>query len=200
MLDGITDDLMSKYNIDKPVVYNTFQLYRKDRLEFLKNSFQKAVDQGYILGAKLVRGAYMEKERRTAKRKNYESPIHETIRAVHADYNAGLTFCLNNIEKIGTCVASHNEESCQLYHQLINQLDLPRNHPHLMIGQLLGMGDYLTLNLARIGHNAMKYVPYGPVSEVIPYLIRRAEENSSVEGQMSRELRLLKEELGRRKT
>lgn len=198
-LDHITVELMLAYNKEQPIVYNTFQLYRKDRLSFLKKSLSEAQDKGYFLGAKIVRGAYMEKERKRARKMGYESPIHETIADVHQDFNHSLKLCLENLEAIGLCVATHNEESCRYYHDLLNELGIPKKHPHLMNAQLLGMGDNLTLNLAKHGHQATKYVPYGPVAEVIPYLIRRAEENSSVEGQMSRELQLLATEIQRRR-
>lgn len=197
-IDDLTDKMMARYNQQKVIVYNTFQLYRKDRLAFLKSSFEKAEKEGYFLGAKMVRGAYMEKERKRAQEMGYESPIHETKEAVDKDYNDAVMFCLDNYLKIAMCNATHNQESCMLMAEAIEERGLNRNHSHLNFCQLYGMSDNLTFNLAKSGYTVAKYLPYGQVRDVIPYLIRRAQENSSVTGDMSREYALLLKEAKRR--
>lgn len=197
-IDDLVDQMMEKYNKRKAVVFNTIQMYRHDRLEFLKNSHQRARDKGYILGMKLVRGAYLDKERERAIEKGYPSPIQPDKASTDADYNAAILYCLDHYEEISMCNASHNLESNRLMAEELAKRELPRNHPHCNFCQLMGMSDYITFNLAETGFNVAKYVPYGPVREVIPYLVRRAEENSSVTGEMSRELSLIYKELQRR--
>jgi len=197
-MDQLIDEMMLRYNKQQAVVYNTFQLYRNDRLDFLKASFEKARANKFILGAKLVRGAYMEKERKRARNKNLPSPIHQDKQAVDKAYNEALEFCAANFEGIAFCAATHNEQSCLRLVNLIDSKGIDRNHPNIFFSQLYGMGEHLTYNLAKEGFNATKLVPYGPVREAIPYLIRRAEENSSVAGQVGRELQLLKKEMKRR--
>jgi len=197
-IDHLTDLMMKKFNKKRAVVFNTFQLYRHDRLAFLKQSFEKARSENYILGAKLVRGAYMIKERDRAEEHGYVSPIHLNKDAVDTDYNEAIHFCMDHIEEIACCVASHNEQSTQLFAELIHNKKIPNDHPHVNFCQLYGMSDNLTFNLAEAGYNVAKYVPYGPVKDVIPYLIRRAQENSSVTGDMSREYRMICEEVNRR--
>ncbi len=198
-IDHMVEQMMIKYNEERAVVYNTFQMYRKDRLQFLKNSHQKALIDGYILGAKLVRGAYMVKERTHAEVNNYPSPIHDTKADTDKSFNDGLRYCIQHIESIACCNASHNAESNHLFACLVADQQIPKNHSHVNFCQLYGMSDNITFNLAAAGYNAAKYVPYGPVEEVIPYLIRRAQENSSVTGDMSRELRMISNEVKRRK-
>ncbi|BDS14119.1 proline dehydrogenase family protein [Aureispira anguillae] len=198
-IDQLTDVMMERYNKTCVTVYNTFQLYRHDRLEFIKKSFALAQEKGYILGAKLVRGAYMEKERERAKEMGYPSPIQPDKAACDADYNAAVKFCIENYEQIGSCVASHNEYSTQYQLQLMEEMNIPKEHPHFNFCQLYGMSDNLTFNLAKSGYNVAKYVPFGPVADVIPYLIRRAQENSAVDGEVSRELGLIRQEIIRRK-
>ncbi|MDX1666781.1 MAG: proline dehydrogenase family protein [Saprospiraceae bacterium] len=197
-IDDMVNLLMNRYNRDKIIVYNTFQMYRTDRLEFLTESYKLARTDGYILGAKLVRGAYMEKERDRAEERGYPSPIHPTKKATNEAYDAALRFCLDHHEEIALINASHNADSNMLMAELILSKKLPKNHPHLLFSQLYGMSDNLTFNLAHHGFLAAKYVPYGPVREVIPYLVRRTEENTSVTGDMSREYQLVYEELKRR--
>lgn len=199
-IDQATDLMMERYNKEDITVYNTFQMYRHDRLAFLKKSFDLAQEKGYILGAKLVRGAYMEKERERAMEKKYPSPIQPNKEACDADYNAAIKFCVEHYEQIASCVASHNEYSTQYQLQLMDEMNIPKDHKHFNFCQLYGMSDNLTFNLAKAGYNVAKYVPYGPVRDVIPYLIRRAQENSAVDGEVSRELKLIKQELKRRKT
>lgn len=197
-IDKMINILMARYNKEKPIVYNTFQLYLHNRLQFLFESYNKAQKEGYILGAKLVRGAYMEKERDRAKQKGYPSPVHETKQDTDDAYNAALKFCIGRHDQIATVVATHNIESTRLMAELADENNIPRNHGHLHFGQLYGMSDNLTFNLAKAGFNALKLVPYGPVRDVVPYLLRRAQENTSVTGDVGRELKLLTKEIRRR--
>lgn len=197
-IDHLVNVMMRRYNKKKAVVFNTFQMYRHDRLQFLLDSFDQANRHGYILGAKLVRGAYMEKERARAEEMGYPSPIHPNKAATDDAYNQAVRFCVENYEKIASCNASHNAESAELQARLIAEKKLPKNHAHLNFCQLYGMSDHLTFNLADAGYNVAKYVPYGSVKEVVPYLIRRAQENTSVTGDMGRELSLINQEIKRR--
>lgn len=197
-IDQLVKIMMERYNKEKIVVYHTYQLYRKDKLESLKADHMEALEKGYILGAKLVRGAYMEKERNRAKARNYPSPIQETQEDTNRDYNDAIRYCVNNYETIALCNASHNQESNMLQAELIATKGLPPRHNHLYFCQLYGMSDNITFNLAKAGYNVAKYVPYGPVKDVLPYLIRRARENSAVTGEMSRELSLIVTEMKRR--
>lgn len=198
-IDAIANDMMKKYNSRKPIVYNTFQLYRHDRLAYLKHSFDLANQGNYFLGAKLVRGAYMEKERERALQKGYPSPIQPDKEATDRDYNDALRFCAANYTRIGLCAGSHNEESSLLLTKLMQESNIPANHPHIYFSQLLGMSDHISFNLSKQHYNVAKYVPYGPVKEVLPYLIRRAQENTSVKGQTGRELSLIIKEKNRRR-
>ncbi|UYQ91351.1 proline dehydrogenase family protein [Chitinophaga horti] len=197
-VDDLADAMMARYNRSEVIVYNTFQLYRHDRLEFLKVSYQKAEQGGYLLGAKLVRGAYMEKERRRADEQNYESPIQPDKKSSDEDYNEAIHFCLDHIHKLGLFVGTHNEESTLLVTKLMAEKHLPPNHPRISFSQLYGMSDNITFNLAHAGYHVSKYLPYGPVKDVMPYLIRRAQENTSIAGQMGRELGLIRKEMKRR--
>ncbi len=174
-------------------------MYRHDRLQFLFDSFDKAQKQGYMLGAKIVRGAYMEKERKRAEEMDYPSPIHIDKAATDDAFNTALRFCVDNYERIASCNATHNMESCLLQAELIASKNIQKAHPHLNFCQLLGMSDHITFNLAHGGYNVAKYVPYGSVHDVFPYLIRRARENSAVTGDMSREYRLVMQEVKRRR-
>ncbi|HRH43547.1 MAG TPA: proline dehydrogenase family protein [Pyrinomonadaceae bacterium] len=198
-IDQLVTEMMEKYNRERPLIFNTIQLYRHDRLEFLKKSHQEAKKNGYFYAVKLVRGAYMEKERDRAKELGYESPIQPDKEATDRDYNLALQYCIENIKEIAVVCASHNEESNRHLVNLITQNNLPIDHPNALFSQLYGMSDNLSYNLAKAGYNVSKYVPYGPIKDTIPYLIRRAQENSSVKGQMSRELDLISKELKRRK-
>ena len=198
-VDVLTILMMVQFNTDTAVVYNTIQLYRHDRLRFLKDSHEASVIKDFILGAKLVRGAYMEKERRRAIEMNYTSPIQNSKDATDNDYNIALAFCVQHIDRIAFIVASHNENSNLYTTQLLQQKDLPLNHPHVHFSQLYGMSDNITFNLAAAGCKVSKYLPFGPIKDVIPYLMRRAQENSSVSGQTGRELGLIKKEMQRRK-
>jgi proline dehydrogenase len=197
-MDALVAEMMEKYNKAKAIVYNTFQLYRSDRLEFLKASHKEAREKGYILGAKIVRGAYMEKERERALEKGYPSPIQPDKPACDKDYNEAVDYCIRNHKDISVIIASHNQDSNLLGTEIIDSLGIPHNHPHINFSQLYGMSDHITFNLARKGYNVSKYLPFGPIKDVIPYLMRRAEENSSVSGQTGRELSLIRKEMQRR--
>lgn len=198
-IDVLADTCMVLYNKDAAWVYNTIQLYRTDRLEFLKISHGKARMMGYMLGVKLVRGAYMEKERARAMERNYESPIQPTKDACDMDYDHAVRYCIENINEIALCAGTHNEASNMLLAKLMDEKGIAHSHVHVWFSQLLGMSDHISFNLANGGYNVCKYVPYGPVTAVLPYLFRRARENTSIKGQTSRELGLIKKELVRRK-
>ncbi len=197
-IDEIANELMALYNKERAIIYNTFQLYRKDRLNYLRDCVFLAERGNYILGAKLVRGAYMEKERERAQLMNYPSPIHDLKEQTDLSFDQALEYCVRNINKVSFCCASHNEKSSMYLVELMNQNNFPNNHPHIYFSQLLGMSDHITFNLAAAGYNVSKYVPYGPIREVLPYLIRRAQENTSVKGQTTRELQLILKEIERR--
>lgn len=199
-IDRLTMEMMELFNKGKVVVYNTIQLYRHDRLHFLKLSHQIAQQKGFLLGAKLVRGAYMEKERNRAREMGYPSPIQPDKEASDRDYDLAVRYCVDHINQISVIVASHNESSNLLAAQLLDQQGLAHNHPHIHFSQLFGMSDNITFNLAKEGFSVSKYLPFGPIRDVIPYLMRRAQENSSVSGQTGRELALIKRELSRRKS
>lgn len=198
-VDDITDLMMATYNKEKVIVFNTFQMYRHDRLEFLKVSHQKAQAGNYKLGAKLVRGAYMEKERARAIAQGYASPIQANKEASDSDYNAAVDYCLDHLNTLAVFIGTHNEKSCLLAAEKMQKLNISSNHPHVYFSQLYGMSDNISFNLANGQYNISKYLPYGPVKDVIPYLMRRAQENTSVAGQTGRELSLIKTELKRRK-
>lgn len=198
-VDALTILMMDAFNKKKCVVYNTLQHYRHDRLEFLRDCHAAAVERGFILGAKLVRGAYMEKERKRAADMNYPSPIQPDKESSDRDYNEGVKYCIDHIDRIALVVASHNEYSNLYATQLLREKGLPMKHPHVHWSQLYGMSDNITFNLAHAGCSVSKYLPFGPIRDVIPYLMRRAQENTSVKGQTGRELSLIDKELKRRK-
>ena len=197
-IDHLVWLMMKRYNKQRVVVYNTFQMYRHDRLSFLTESYDRARKAGFLLGAKLVRGAYMEKEAKRAAEMGYPNPINPTKPATDDHYNTGLRFCLDHIEHIALCNASHNAASALLQVELMDQKNIPHDHPHTLFSQLLGMSDNVTFNLARAGFRVAKYVPYGQVVDVVPYLIRRAQENTSVTGDVGREHALILQEVRRR--
>lgn len=198
-IDEIVERMMAKYNRERVAVYNTYQMYLSFKLDYLRASFERAKQGNYILGAKLVRGAYMEKETKRAEAMGYQNPINPTKQATDDLYNKGIVFCIENYERIASCCASHNQESSLLQAQLIDSKGIAKNHQHLSFCQLYGMSDNLTFNLSDAGYNSAKYMPYGTVKDVIPYLIRRAQENSSVSGDMGREYKMIMEEVKRRK-
>lgn len=197
-VDVLAMKMMDVYNREKPIVYNTLQLYRHDRLSFLQDSIEAAAIRNFILAVKLVRGAYMEKERARAIEKGYPSPIQIDKETCDRDFNAAVKICIDLIEKNSVIIASHNDYSNVYGLQLMDEKGLPHNHPNLHFSQLYGMSDHITFNLAKEGCNVSKYLPFGPIHEVIPYLMRRAQENTSVSGQTTRELALLKKEFERR--
>jgi len=199
-IDDIAREMMEKYNQDKPIVYNTYQLYRADKLASLKADFAYAKTQNFHLGAKIVRGAYMEIERERAKENGYPSPIQPNKKASDTDYNDAIYFILDNIDQIGLMAGTHNEESCRILAEEMERRNIPHNLPNVFFAQLLGMSDNLSFNLGASGYNVAKYMPYGPVKAVMPYLFRRAQENTSVGGQTGRELSLIMKELKRRKS
>ena len=198
-IDLLALNMMRKFNKEKAIVYNTYQLYRHDKLASLKHDHAIAVKEGFILGAKLVRGAYMEKERKRAAEMGYPSLIQPDKQSTDKDYDAALHFCIDNLDQVAFVAGTHNENSCRVLADLLNEKKVPHNHPHVYFSQLLGMSDNLSFNLADAGYNVAKYVPYGPVKSVLPYLFRRAQENTAIAGQMSRELSLILKEKKRRR-
>ena len=197
-IDQLANDNMALCNKGRCIVYNTFQLYRHDRLAYLQHSIEQGKTQGYHVGAKLVRGAYMEKERERAREMNYPSPIQPTKEATDRDYDMALNVCLENIQMMGLCAGTHNENSSMKLVKLMEQHHIHSTDSRIYFSQLLGMSDHISYNLSLNGYNVSKYVPYGPVKEVLPYLIRRAQENTSVKGQTGRELNLIMKEKARR--
>ena len=198
VLDDLVMEMMAKYNQEKAIVQNTYQMYRHDAIERLKQHHREALAGGFKFGLKIVRGAYMELERARAAEMGYPSPIQPDKPATDHDFDEIIRYFVDNIDTINFMVATHNENSSQLLAQLIDERGLPHNHPHIYFSQLYGMSDHLTFNLAEKGYNVVKYVPYGEVKTMMPYLFRRAEENTSVKGQSSRELRLIEKEIKRR--
>ncbi len=199
VVDELVEGLMFRYNQNEPLVFNTLQMYRHDRLEYLRNFAGRARAKGVYSAFKLVRGAYMEKERARAAKQGYPSPIYPNKTGTDQAFDDAVSFCLDHNKDIAVCVGTHNERSCELAVEKMSALGIAADHPHVSFAQLLGMSDHISYNLAAAGYNVCKYVPYGPVKTVVPYLIRRAEENTSVAGQTGRELYLLRKELKRRK-
>lgn len=197
-VDALTTEMMRRFNGKRAIVYGTVQLYRHDRLAFLRKELEKARAEGYHVGMKLVRGAYMEKERERAAKMGYPDPIGANKQAVDKDYDDALRFCMENIDRMGVLNGTHNEKSSLLLAELMHKAGLPNNDPRIHFGQLLGMSDNISFNMAAAGYNVVKYVPYGPVAKVLPYLIRRAEENTSARGQTGRELAMITAERQRR--
>ncbi|MCX6230200.1 MAG: proline dehydrogenase family protein [Bacteroidetes bacterium] len=198
-IDDIVSDMMKKYNTNAAIVYNTLQMYRHDRIEFLHNTIENARKEKYFIGLKLVRGAYLEQENERAVQMRYPTPVHNNKDATDTDYDNALTICVDNADIVSVCSGSHNEDSNAHLVKLINEKQFKINDSRFWFAQLLGMSDHISYNLAKEGFNVAKYVPYGPVKTVMPYLIRRAQENTSIAGQTGRELSLIKEELKRRK-
>jgi len=197
-VDDMAQEMMARFNRVRPIVFNTIQLYRHDRLAFLRKSFQRAEEGGYHLGVKLVRGAYMEKERARASAHGYPDPIQPDKAASDGDYDAALRFCMEHIGLTGVMAGTHNEASTLLLARLMQDHSVPRSDMRIWFAQLLGMSDNISFNMAAAGYNVAKYMPYGPVREVLPYLIRRANENTSARGQTGRELGLILAERKRR--
>ncbi|RZA26650.1 MAG: proline dehydrogenase [Proteobacteria bacterium] len=197
-VDALVTEQMMKYNKNKALIFNTVQMYRHDRLDYIKRSFEHAQKNGYHLGVKLVRGAYLEKENKHAAERGQPSPINPSKEATDKMYNDALKFCVEHLDRIALCAGTHNEDSAKLLTTLMQDNQIAPNDRRIHLAQLLGMSDHLSFNLAAKGYNVAKYVPYGKVSELLPYLTRRAQENSSVLGQTSRELGLLTSEMKRR--
>lgn len=198
-MDELAIEMMAKYNKVEAVVYNTLQMYRHDRIAHIIENFSQADENGFVYAVKLVRGAYMEKERQRADEKGYPSPIQPNKEATDRDYNAAISFCLDHIDRMAFCAGTHNEQSALFLADEMDRRGIDRNDPRIYFAQLFGMSDHISFNLSNAGYRVAKYVPYGPVEEVMPYLIRRAEENTSVAGQTSRELNLIEKEIERRK-
>ncbi len=197
-IDTISYEMMAQYNKEKPIVWSTFQMYRHDMLDNLKKAYHYAVTHGYWLGAKLVRGAYMEKEREMAEEKGYPDPIQPNKEATDRDFNAAIKFCLDNKQRIALFAGTHNDQSSLYLATMMVKHGLKKNDLNFWFGQLYGMSDHISYTLAKEGYNVSKHVPYGPVEKVLPYLFRRADENTSIAGQSSREYLLVKKELRRR--
>lgn len=197
-IDLLALDMMERFNKTHAIVYNTYQMYRHDKLQSLKNDYEHAINDNFILGAKIVRGAYMEKERKRAGEMGYPSPIQPNKEATDSDYNEALRFSIEHIDRIAIVAGTHNEQSCELLAGLLSEKNIDPKNPHVYFSQLLGMSDNLSFNLADAGYNVAKYVPYGPIKAVLPYLFRRAQENTAIAGQMSRELSLIVKEIKRR--
>ncbi len=197
-IDQLCHDMMEKFNHQMPIVYNTVQLYRHDRLAFLKSAHERARAKGLHYAVKLVRGAYMEKEGKRAAEMGYQNPIQPRKEATDRDFNAGVKYCLDNLQDMALCCGSHNEESSMLLAQWMEERGIVKNDNRVAFAQLFGMSDHISYNLADAGYNVVKYLPYGPIKEVMPYLLRRAQENTSVKGQTSRELGLILKERKRR--
>ncbi len=197
-IDQLVESMIFKYNNEFSIVFNTIQLYRHDRLQYMRGLISRCNSNGKKLGLKLVRGAYMEKEREQASKMNYPDPIQKNKQATDNDFNKAVEFCIENIENVSLCVGTHNEKSVLHLTDLMKKRAFKKNDSRIWFAQLLGMSDHISFNLSKEGYNVAKYVPYGPIKEVLPYLIRRAEENTSVSGQTGRELSLIKIELERR--
>lgn len=198
-IDELAYKMMRRYNSDRPIVFNTYQMYRLDMYNNLKNAFHNAVMNNIFLGVKLVRGAYMEIERERADAFGYRDPIQNNKRATDDDFNKALKFCLDNLSRISLCCGSHNEYSNHYLTILMDKYNISPGDPRVYFAQLYGMSDNISFNLSNAGYNVSKYLPYGPVNKVIPYLFRRAEENTAMAGQSSREYALIKKELAQRK-
>jgi proline dehydrogenase len=196
--DELCEQMMAKYNQERAIIYNTLQCYRWDRLTYVKEMHQRAQEDGYKLGFKVVRGAYMEKENNRAARKGHQTPICEDKEATDVNFNAVMCYCIDNIEDIAVFIGTHNEVSTYMAIQLMNQKGIDLDDSRVWFGQLYGMSDHISFNIGKECSNAIKLLPFGPIRDVIPYLMRRAQENSSVQGQTSRELALLLEEKQRR--
>ncbi|PWK19973.1 proline dehydrogenase family protein [Xanthomarina spongicola] len=198
-VDDLVSEMMQKYNTEKAIVYNTLQMYRHDRMAFLMQEHDHAKANGYYLGYKIVRGAYMEKENERALKMGYPTPICESKAATDDNFNASAKYILDHLDTISLFAGTHNEESSYLILEMMEEKGISINDNRVWFGQLYGMSDHISFNLANLGYNVAKYVPFGPVKDVLPYLIRRAEENTSVAGQTGRELMLLTKEKNRRK-
>lgn len=198
-IDALAEEMMKKYNSERAIVLTTLQMYRHDRLDYLKRLIETARKEGYVLGVKIVRGAYIEKENERARKLGYPTPINPTKEKTDKDFNEAMKLIVANIDNVELCCGTHNEESCMVVVNEMKKRSLPNNHPRIWFSQLFGMSDHISYNLAAAGYNVTKYLPYGPVRSTIPYLVRRAQENTAIAGQMGKEFRLIKQEMQRRK-
>lgn len=196
--DRLVEEMMRKYNTKKAIVFNTLQLYRWDRMDYLRQLYEKAQEHGFLIGIKAVRGAYLEKENERAEEKGYPTPICANKKETDDNFNTAIDYIVDHLDTISLFAGTHNETSCYRLMELMEARGIAPGDPHIWFGQLYGMSDHISFNLAQHGYNVAKYLPFGPVRDVMPYLIRRAEENTSVAGQTSRELELLKKERSRR--
>ena len=197
--DDLVAKMMLKYNKQKAIVFNTLQMYRWDRLDYLKKLHQQAKEDGFYIGMKVVRGAYMEKENLRAIEKGYPTPICVSKEATDLNYDAAIHYMVENIDRMSIFAGTHNESSSYKLMEYMQELNIEKKDARIWFGQLYGMSDNISYNLSENGYNNAKYLPFGPVRDVMPYLIRRAEENTSVAGQTSRELKLITAERNRRK-
>ncbi len=198
-MDHLAEEMMAKYNREKAVVFTTLQLYRWDRIDYFSRLITKARNDGYTLGVKFVRGAYLEKERERAALMGYPSPVNDTKQKTDDLYNAAVKMFIDNIDIVELCLGTHNEDSCKLLTRYMAEKNIPNNHPHIYFSQLYGMSDNISFNLTKAGYNVSKYLPFGPVEATLPYLARRAEENTAIAGQMGKELEAIVKERRRRK-
>jgi proline dehydrogenase len=197
--DHLIEEMMEKYNREKPIVWNTLQMYRTGRLEYMQENLERAKEKGYFVGYKIVRGAYIEKERERAAEMNYPDPIQPTKDASDENYNSAIDFVLAHLEKVSGFFGTHNEKSTELIMDKMQAKGISHDDNRIYFGQLYGMSDNITYYLAEKKYNAVKYLPYGPVKDVVPYLTRIAQENTSVAGQTGRELGLIQKELDRKR-
>ena len=198
-IDELVEEMMETFNKEKAYIFTTLQMYRHDRLAYLEQLLKKGKEKGYVLGLKLVRGAYLEKENERASEGGYPSPIQPNKQATDTDFDQAIRICIDHIDRLALCAGTHNEASSALLADLMREKGISQAHPHISFAQLLGMSDHISFNLAQRGYRSAKYVPYGPVKAVIPYLMRRAQENTAIAGQSSREVELLRREVQRRK-
>lgn len=198
-VDALVEQMMERFNKERTLIFNTFQMYRWDRLDYMKQVLDRATAQGFYVGVKLVRGAYLEKENERALERDYPTPICATKNETDANYNAGINFCMQHLDCMDVFIGTHNEASTQYILQKMSSQNIPNNDSRIWFGQLYGMSDHISYNLSVLGYQVAKYLPFGPVKDVMPYLIRRAEENTSVAGQTNRELELIRAERKRRK-
>lgn len=198
-MDRLAETMMAQYNTRGTVVFTTLQLYRRDRLDYLRGLISQARAGGYHVGVKIVRGAYLEKERDRARRLGYPSPVNPSKQDTDNEYNRAIALIIDNIDVVALCLGTHNEYSCKLLVEQMARKKIPNDHPHISFSQLYGMSDNISFNLARTGYNVTKYLPYGPVEATLPYLTRRAEENTAIAGQMSKELEIITRERDRRR-
>ncbi len=198
--DELVEEMMKKYNQEKAIVFNTLQMYRWDRMDYLKALHERAVSEGFKIGIKVVRGAYLEKENLRAEEMGYPTPMCKSKKATDENFDACVAYMLDNLDNMSIFSGTHNEDSCYKLMELMDERGIARDDHRIGFGQLYGMSDHISFNLAKLGYNVAKYVPFGPVKDVMPYLIRRAEENTSVAGQTNRELELIKKERKRRGT